>query len=104
MSSSARTVKAPYTRCNLEAQKLGRPLKLRIRISSFDCMCRMVSSGLGLAVLPRSVVKPYVRSLQLKALTLDEPWARRTLLLTCRKYEAAPATVRTLIDHLRAAN
>ncbi|VVN79374.1 HTH-type transcriptional regulator CysL [Pseudomonas fluorescens] len=83
-----------------EAEKLGMNLKLRIRISSFDCMCRMVSTGLGLAVLPRSVINQYLRSHKLKAVTLDEPWARRSLLLVCKKYDSASPTLKTLIDHL----
>ncbi|MFJ4349043.1 LysR family transcriptional regulator [Pseudomonas sp. NPDC089401] len=84
-----------------EANRLGLALKLRIRISSFDCMCRMVSNGLGVAVLPRSVVSQYQRSHKLKAVKLDEPWAQRTLLLVLRSYESAPATLKTFIDHLK---
>lgn len=86
-----------------EAEKLGMDLRLRIRISSFDCMCRLVSNGLGVAVLPRSVVSQYQRSHALKALTLDEPWAERSLLLALRKYDAASPTLRTFIDHLQSA-
>ncbi|MBJ9974168.1 LysR family transcriptional regulator [Pseudomonas sp. S75] len=84
-----------------EADKLGMILKLRIRISSFDCMCRMVSNGLGIAVLPRSVINQYLRSHKLRAVTLSEPWAQRTLMLVLRKYEAASPTLKTFIDHLR---
>ncbi len=84
-----------------EAEKLGLDLRLRIRISSFDCMCRLVSAGLGVAVLPRSVVSQYQRSHGLKAVPLAEDWAQRTLLLAFRKYDAASATLRTFIDHLK---
>lgn len=90
-----------HTLLTSEATKLGMALKLRIRISSFDCMCRMVSAGLGIAVLPRSVINQYVRSHKLKMVTLDEPWAQRTLLLALRKYEAASPTLKTFIDHLK---
>ena len=84
-----------------EAEKLGMALRLRIRISSFDCMCRLVSAGLGVAVLPRSVVSQYQRSHSLKAVPLAEDWAQRSLLLAFRKYDAASATLRTFIDHLK---
>ncbi|WP_223596721.1 LysR substrate-binding domain-containing protein [Pseudomonas sp. A-R-19] len=89
-----------HTLLTSEAEKLGMALQLRIRISSFDCMCRMVSTGLGLAVLPRSVINQYLRSHKLKAVTLDEPWARRSLLLVFKKYDSASPTLKTLIDHL----
>ncbi|WP_426198574.1 LysR substrate-binding domain-containing protein [Pseudomonas sp. DC3200b2] len=84
-----------------EAQRLDKPLRLRVRISSFDCMCRMVSAGLGLAVMPRSVATPYLRSHKLKTLGLQEPWAHRSLLLVYRKYDAASPTLKTLIDSLQ---
>lgn len=87
-----------------EAEKLGLSLQLRIRISSFDCMCRMVSNGLGVAVLPRSVVSQYQRSHGLKAVPLAEDWAQRSLLLAFRKYDAASATLRTFIDHLKLSD
>ncbi|MBD8576853.1 LysR family transcriptional regulator [Pseudomonas syringae] len=89
-----------HTLLTAEAEKLGMALKLRIRISSFDCMCRMVSAGLGLAILPRSVIQQYLRSHKLKAVTLDEPWAHRSLLLAVKKYDAASPTLKTFIDHL----
>ncbi|MBF8781379.1 LysR family transcriptional regulator [Pseudomonas fulva] len=91
-----------HTLLTCEAAKLDMALKLRIRISSFDCMCRMVSNGLGVAVLPRSVINQYLRSHKLKAVTLQEPWAKRTLLLAL-KYDAAPATLKTFVDHLKLA-
>ncbi|NWA28532.1 LysR family transcriptional regulator [Pseudomonas gingeri] len=84
-----------------QAEALGMALKLRIRISSFDCMCRMVSAGLGVAILPRSVINQYLRSHKLKAVTLDEAWAHRSLMLVCKKYDAASPTLKTLIDHLQ---
>ncbi len=90
-----------HTLLTSEAQKLGMDLRLRIRISSFDCMCRMVGAGLGLAILPRSVIRQYLRSHRLKAVTLDEAWAQRSLLLVFRKYEAASPTLKTLIDNFR---
>ena len=90
-----------HTLLTTEAEKLGMALKLRIRISSFDCMCRMVSAGLGLAVLPRSVINQYLRSHKLKAVTLDEPWAHRSLQLVVKRYDTASSTLKTLIDNLR---
>jgi DNA-binding transcriptional LysR family regulator len=75
-----------HTLLTAEAAQLGRVLKLRIRISSFDCMCRMVSAGLGLAILPRTVVNQYLRSHNVKAITLNESWAHRSLLLVFRKF------------------
>lgn len=93
-----------HTLLTAEAEKLDMALKLRIRISSFDCMCRMVSAGLGVAVLPRSVINQYLRSHRLKAVTLEEPWARRALQLVVKRYDTASSTLKTLIDNLKLAD
>lgn len=84
-----------------EAKKRGRPLRPRIRISGFDCMCKLVAAQLGIAVLPRAVAAPYLRGGRLRAITLAEPWATRTLLIGVRQLETLPATARSLVGYLR---
>ncbi|MFT4271147.1 MAG: LysR family transcriptional regulator [Pantoea sp.] len=91
-----------HTLLTEEAKKLGATLKLKIRISSFDCMCRMVSARLGVAILPRSVISPFLKSHNLKAVTLEEKWAERLLLLAFRGYNMASPTLKSLIDHLKS--
>ena len=66
-----------------EAQAAGLPLRLRVQVSSFGAMCRMVGAGLGLGVLPRAACAPLLQPYALKALRLDEPWAERRLLAAC---------------------
>lgn len=91
-----------YALLTSEAKKLGKPLQLRIRISGFECMCRLVAAQLGIAVLPRAIASPHLRGGRLRALTLAEPWAQRNLLIGVRRLEALPATARSLIGYLRA--
>jgi len=66
-----------------EAQALGLPLRLRVQVSSFGAMCRMVGAGLGLGVLPRAACTPLLQAYALKALRLAEPWAERRLVAAC---------------------
>ena len=66
-----------------EAQTAGLPLRLRVQVSSFGAMCRMVGAGLGLGVLPRAACAPLLQAHALKALRLTEPWAERSLLAAC---------------------
>jgi DNA-binding transcriptional LysR family regulator len=40
------------------AARAGRRLKLRVRLNGFDAVCRMVESGIGLAVLPWTAAQP----------------------------------------------
>jgi DNA-binding transcriptional LysR family regulator len=80
---------------------MGRRLKLRIRVRSFDAMCQMVAAGMGVAVLPLQAVRELVRSMKLCQITLKDDWAQRSLLLGLRDINAVPRHVRTLIEHLR---
>jgi DNA-binding transcriptional LysR family regulator len=85
------------------AAAVDRPLKLRIRVRSFDGMCRMVSAGMGIAVLPAMAIEPEVRSIGIKSIALDEPWAQRQLQLCSRDRDSLSLPARQLLDHLRAA-
>ena len=87
-------------RLALESRQAGKPLRIRIRVRSFDAMCQMVAAGLGLAVLPQAAVQPLVGALGLRKLDLTDPWVDRELLLGVRDPAALPRPVRSLVDHL----
>jgi DNA-binding transcriptional LysR family regulator len=59
----------------------GRNLKLRMQLRSFDAVCHMVASGLGIAALPKAASLPIVRAMQLTWRPLSDDWARRRLLI-----------------------
>ncbi|MGH8035055.1 MAG: LysR substrate-binding domain-containing protein, partial [Lysobacterales bacterium] len=59
----------------------NKPLKLRMQVRSFDAVCHMVASGLGIAVLPKGASLPIVKAMKLSWRPLADPWARRRLLL-----------------------
>ena len=87
-------------RLESESAQLGKPLRIRIQVRSFDAMCQMVAAGLGIAILPELAAKPLVRSLALCSIALDEAWVHRELLLGVRDLGAMSKPVRTLWDHL----
>lgn len=80
------------------AEALRVSLKVRVQVRSFDAMCRMVSLGIGIGVLPRAAAQPHVSSMQLVQVRLDEDWARRRLLLGCRRFSALSRPARALAD------
>jgi DNA-binding transcriptional LysR family regulator len=82
------------------AADLGSSLNLRIQVTSFDAACAMVAAGLGISIVPRAATTPYVQSLRLTSIALDEPWARRQLLLCTRQGELH-AAARLLLEHLQ---
>ena len=87
-------------RLQSEADALGRRLKLRIHVRSFDAMCQMVAVGMGVAVLPRDAVQPLLRAMNLRQIALTDDWADRQLLIGLRDVNAVPRAARLLIDHL----
>lgn len=89
-------------RLALEAQAMGRALRVRIHVRSFDAMCQMVAAGLGLAVLPDTAVQPHLQSMGLVRLELADSWADRELLLGARDLQALPRPARSLLEHLTA--
>jgi DNA-binding transcriptional LysR family regulator len=80
----------------------GRPLNIRIRVTSFDAVCAMVAAGLGISVIPKAAAAPYVAQLRLRAIALSNSWAVRQLLICTRANEALPSAAQRLLDHLLA--
>jgi DNA-binding transcriptional LysR family regulator len=90
-------------RLTLETQNLGRPLRVRIHVRSFDAMCQMVAAGLGIAVLPERAVQPHLQSMGLARIELADPWVERELLLGVRDPAALARPVRLLLEHLQGS-
>lgn len=83
-----------------EARRLGRPLRLRIHVPSFDAICRMAQAGMGLGVVPERVHALFGSQMQLTAVPLTDPWAQRTLSVVVRPGTPPPAAA-LLLAHLR---
>lgn len=83
------------------AEELGLSLRLRIQATSFDGLRRMAALGLGIGILPRGSVEPFLQTEGLTALPLDETWARRELMLVSKGHDILPILPRMLHEHLR---
>ena len=66
------------------ADSAGRPLKVRVQVRNFDAVCRMVSAGIGAAIVPRAAGAPHVRSMGLSMTRLTGMLTERRLLLAMR--------------------
>ncbi|MBT9499971.1 MAG: LysR family transcriptional regulator [Burkholderiaceae bacterium] len=80
-----------------------RNVRMRIQVTSYDALARMVEAGLGIGVMPRAVAMPLAKSLGVKVVTLTDAWATRQLCLCVRSYEALPVAAKLLVDSLRAS-
>ena len=83
-----------------EAERLGKRVRIRVQVLGFDGVRRMVEAGLGVGVLPRGAVVPYLGSGSFEAVDLADPWANRALLVGFRDFTTLPVTARALIECL----
>lgn len=64
-----------------------RSLKVRIQVSSFDGICRMIEQGLGIGVLPEAAVRNEIVAAGLRPVKLVDDWADRTLFIGARSFD-----------------
>jgi len=83
-----------------QVEKLGGQLSLRIQVSSFEAVCRMIEAGVGIGIIPESAARRHSRTMQLALVALDEPWAVRERSILVRELDALPGSVRALIATL----
>lgn len=82
---------------------LGKRVKARVRLGSFEAVCRMVERGLGISVMPEVAVIRCQKTMNIRRIPLSDEWATRRLTLCVRKLEELPAYARQLVEHLRPA-
>lgn len=87
---------------NEHAARLGQRLQYRLRLRSFDGICRMVESEAGIAIIPESAALRYAKIMQIRHLRLSDMWAVRQLLICVRQYDELSAHARELITMIKA--
>lgn len=85
----------------MQAARLGRALRLRVRVNSLDAVCAMVAAGVGVGVVPETTALRQRRVLPLATLRIAEPWSMRELALYVRDAKRLPRPARRLFDALR---
>lgn len=87
-----------------QAARLGATLRPRLRLPGFDALCRVVESGIGVAVVSRSAALRCRKSMAIRVVPLIDPWAHRRLRLCVKSERALPGPARALLDHLRRSS
>jgi DNA-binding transcriptional LysR family regulator len=85
-----------------KANGVGRALKLRVQLRSFDAVCRLVECNVGVGIVPFSTARRAVKIMAIKAVDLTDPWALRDLTICVRDFDALPPYARQLVEHMRA--
>lgn len=84
-----------------KASRIGRPLKLRVQLRSFDGVCRLVERNAGIGIVPETTVRWAARSMAIKAVDLTDTWALRDLTICVRDVAALSPFARQLVEHMR---
>lgn len=86
----------------LHAARAGKPLKVRVRLRSFDAICRMVENGVGISVIPEAAAKRCQQTMAIRHLSLSDPWSLRKLTICVRRFDELPGHARKLVEEIRA--
>jgi DNA-binding transcriptional LysR family regulator len=79
-------------------------MKVRARVNGFDAVCRMVESGVGIAIVPETAARRCRRVMKIGVIGLRDSWARRRLAICVRRLQALPIGARRLVEHLRSTD
>ncbi len=83
-----------------KADRIGRRLRLRVQLRSFDAVCRLVECNVGIGVVPQTTVERNARTMTLHRIELTDEWAIRRLTICVRKLKDLPTYTQDLVRHL----
>ena len=87
-----------------KALRVGRPLRLRVQLRSFDAVCRLVECRVGVGIVPETTARRVSKTMAIKAVALSDAWAVRDLTICVKSREELPTYARQLVEHLRASD
>ena len=85
-----------------KAVRIGRPLRLRVQLRSFDAVCRLVECNVGIGIVPETTAHRVAKTMAIAAVPLTDSWAVRELTICIRDMKELPLYARQLVEHLRA--
>ncbi|HML08206.1 MAG TPA: LysR substrate-binding domain-containing protein [Xanthobacteraceae bacterium] len=85
-----------------KAARIGRPLRLRVQLRSFDAVCRLVECKVGIGIVPETTARRVMRTMAIAIVPLTDSWAVRDLTICVRSMNELPLYARRLVEHLRA--
>ena len=83
------------------SSRLGKKPQLQVQVRGIEAMCRMVSAGMGICIVPLPAADRYLEQMGLVVVELEGEWTQRELMMGARDVLALPNAARMLYDHLR---
>lgn len=81
-------------------QNARRRLHIRVQVSNFESVCRMVEAGVGVGIVPESAALRHRQTMKIVIKTLDEDWAVRERHVLARRGDSLPSYTQALIDSI----
>jgi len=85
-----------------KASRIGRAIRLRVQLRSFDAICRLVECNVGVGIVPETTAQRAARTMAISTVQLSDAWAPRELTICVRDIAVLPPYARQLVDHLKA--
>lgn len=82
------------------AAKSGVRLKARVKLRSFDGVCRMAGEGVGIGIVPATAARRCQRTARIAVIRLVDEWATRRLCVCVGSEAELTAPARSLFEHL----
>jgi len=86
-----------YAAGHLHAKK-----RVKMRVGSYETICRMIASGLGLGIVPSFFKQTCELPLDLRFITLNEIWAQIQVSIMIKENGRLNSASQALLDFLRA--
>ncbi len=83
-----------------QAVKLGAKLKMRVKLRTFDDICRMAGAGVGVGIVPEKAARRCRRAARIAVIRLQEKWAVRRLSVCIRSDGQLTPPAFSLFGHL----
>ncbi len=87
-----------------QASRIGLRARPRIRLQTFDGICRMASDGAGIGIVPEVAARQARRLVPLAFVRLSDTWAKRRLILCTQSKVQLESLALALLRHLASKN
>jgi DNA-binding transcriptional LysR family regulator len=81
------------------ANDMGRSLKVRMEVASYDALCLMIQASVGIGIIPEGSTRIYKLD-GVKMVRLEEAWADREISVCVRSREALSVAAKLFLEHL----
>lgn len=83
------------------AAKLGKIIRVRVQVNSFETVCRMVEAGFGVGVIPKKIALQFTKTMDINFYDLHEEWSTREMLICYNTTRPLSIAAQKLLEHLR---